>query len=200
MLVTLGADDVDFSPIVRDCVENELAHSFTGEPLRCTAANPGPTIAADLNANLPALGPHLVALAQAIRARGRAAGRVPAVVFTLYHDPFPTDAPRCPDVALLDPTQIAYLRPLLAALNTTVCAALAHQPGVAVADTTRAMVGPHGQDHRWCSADPWAYGVSIISLGHPASLLSAAPFHPTPAGQARFAALVTPVAQRALGR
>lgn len=200
VLVTLGADDVDFSPVVRDCVENELAHRITGESLRCTAGNPGPTIAADLNTNLPALGPHLVALSQAIRARGRAAGRVPAVVFTLYHDPFPTGAQRCPDVALLDPTQVAYLRSLLGALNATVRASLASQPGVALADTSRAMVGPDGKDHRWCSADPWAYGLSIISVSNPASLLSAAPFHPTPAGQARFAALVTPVAQRALGR
>jgi lysophospholipase L1-like esterase len=200
VLITLGADDVEFSPVVRDCVENELAHGFGVESLRCTAANPGPTITADITANLPALGPHLVALARAIRDRGHAAGRVPAVVFTLYHDPFPAGAQRCPDVALLDPAQVAYLRSLLGTLNASIRSALAHQPGVAVADTSHAMTGPDGHDHRWCSADPWAYGLSIISLSDPSSLLSSAPFHPTPAGQARFAALVTPVARKALGR
>jgi lysophospholipase L1-like esterase len=200
VLVTLGADDVQFSPVVRDCVENELAHSLGVESLRCVPANPGPTITADVAANLPALGPHLVALAQAIRARGRAAGRVPAVVYTLYHDPFPPGATRCPDVARLDPAQVAYLRSLLATLNGAIRAALARQAGVAVADTSRAMVGPDGRTHRWCSADPWAYGLSIITLANPASVLSQAPFHPSPAGQARFAALVTPVARRALGR
>jgi len=103
VLVTLGADDVEFSPVVRDCAENGLAHRLGVEPLRCTAANPGSTITADVMSNLPELGPHLVALAQAVRARGRGAGRVPAVVFTLYHSPFPTGARRCPDVTLLDP-------------------------------------------------------------------------------------------------
>src|SRR5262249_9735530 len=121
-------------------------------------------------------------------------------VFTLYHDPFPAGAQRCPDVALLDPAQVAYLRSLLATLNGTIRSVLARQPGVVVADTSRAMIGPDGRSHRWCSADPWTYGLSIIPATGPASVLSAAPFHPTPAGQARFAALVTPVAQAALGR
>ncbi len=200
VLVTLGADDLGFSPVVRDCAENEFAHRFGFEPLHCTAADPGPTIATELTANEPMLGPHLVALARAIRARGRAAGRVPAVVFTLYHDPFPAGAQRCPDVALLDPAQVAYLRSLLGTLNATIRSALTRQPGVALADTSRAMTGPDGRDHRWCSADPWAYGLSIITVSDPASVLSEAPFHPTGAGQAWFAALVTPVARKALGR
>ena len=200
VLVTLGADDVHFAPIVRDCVENELAHSVTGEPLRCTAANPGPTIAADVTANLPAVGPHLDALVTAVRARGQAAGRVPKVVVTLYHDPFPSGSTRCPDVALLDPAQAAYLRALVPRLNATIRAALTGRAGVAVADTSAAMKGADGRDHRWCSAAPWAYGLSIFRARDPASVLSQAPFHPTPEGQRRFAALVAPVVRRALGR
>jgi hypothetical protein len=62
------------------------------------------------------------------------------------------------------------------------------------------MIGANGQNHRWCSPQPWAYGLSIFTLADPASLTSQAPFHPTPDGQRRYAALVTPVARRILGR
>jgi lysophospholipase L1-like esterase len=200
VLVTLGADDVRFAPVVTDCVENAFAARFGVEGLRCTAANPGPTIAADVTANLPAVGPHLDALVTAVRARGQAAGRVPKVVVTLYHDPFPAGPTRCPDVALLDPAQAAYLRALVPRLNATIRAALTGRAGVAVADTSAAMKGADGRDHRWCSAAPWAYGLSIFRARDPASVLSQAPFHPTPDGQRRFAALVAPVVRRVLGR
>jgi hypothetical protein len=200
VLITLGADDVERSPVVRDCVENAFARSFGGESRGCTAANRGPTVAADVTAPEPALGPHLVVLAQAVRARGRAAGGVPAVALTLYHEPFAGGTHRCPDVALLDPAQVTHPRSLLAVLNRAIPSVLVGQPGVAVADPSRALVWPDGRSHRWCSSDPWASALSIFSATDPASLLSAAPFHPTVAGQARFAALVTPVVRRVLRR
>lgn len=201
VLVTLGADDVHFSPVVRDCVANAVEHAAGLEALRCTSQNPGPMIASEFQTGLPTLARDLTTLAQEIRARGQADGHVPKVVFTTYHDPFPLGNQRCPDVALLDPTQVSYLSTVVPALNATIKGTVQglHLPGVALADTSTAMVGPKGQNHRWCSAQPWAYGLSVIRLTDPSSLLSQAPFHPTPQGQGRYAALVLPVARKVLG-
>jgi hypothetical protein len=60
---------------------------------------------------------------------------------------------------------------------------------VSVADVANAYV-PNRQDHRWCSKDPWAYGLSILHVYEPSSFDSQAPFHPTPEGQASIAAIV----------
>ncbi|HSO95106.1 MAG TPA: hypothetical protein VLV81_03605 [Acidimicrobiia bacterium] len=201
VLITLGADDLDFTHVVTDCVTNAVAHSINLEALRCTATNPGPTITTDFTANLPVLGPHYHALIDAIQARGRAAHRIPKIVFTTYHDPLPLGSITCPDVALLDPTQVAYLRTLVPTLDTTIRTTITglHAHGVAVADTSKAMLAANGTNHRWCSPQPWAYGFSIFTVTDPASLTSQAPFHPTPDGQRRYAALVTPVARTVLG-
>jgi lysophospholipase L1-like esterase len=200
VLITLGADDLQFTHVVQDCVTNAVAHTVGLEALRCTATNPGPTITTDFTANLAGLVPHYQTLVNAIRARGRAAGRVPKIVFTTYHDPLPTGSATCPDVALLDPTQISYLRTLVPALNTTIRTTIngLHTPGVAVADTSKAMLAANGTNHRWCSPQPWAYGLSIFTVTDPRSLTSQAPFHPTPDGQRRYAALVTPAARAVL--
>jgi lysophospholipase L1-like esterase len=201
VLITLGADDLQFTHVVQDCVTNALAHTVGLEALRCTATNPGPTITTDFTANLAGLVPHYQTLVNAIRARGRAAGRVPKIVFTTYHDPLPTGSATCPDVAPLDPTQISYLHTLVPALNTTIRTTIngLHTPGVAVADTSKAMLAANGTNHRWCSPHPWAYGLSIFTVTDPLSLTSQAPFHPTPDGQRRYAALVTPVVRTVLG-
>ena len=50
--------------------------------------------------------------------------------------------------------------------------------------------------HRWCDADPWAYGISIIT--HDFDINNQAPFHPTPAGQQVIASYVTPAVQELL--
>ena len=201
VLITLGADDLEFTHVVQDCVTNAIAHSLGAEALRCTTTNPGPTITTDFTANLAGLGPHYQALINAVQARGRAARRVPKIVFTTYHDPLPIGSITCPDVALLDPTQVAYLRTLVPSLDTTIRSTInrLHAPGVAVADTSKAMVAANGTNHRWCSPQPWAYGLSIFTVTDPRSLTSQAPFHPTPDGQRRYAALVTPVARTVLG-
>jgi hypothetical protein len=200
VLVTLGADDLQFHAVVEDCIKNAFARAVGLEALRCTASNPGPTITTDFQANLAALGQHDRDLVAAIQARGRAAGRVPKVVFTTYDDPLPTGSIRCPDVALLDPTQVAYLRVLVSTLDARIRTTVngLHAPGVAVANTSTATVGPNGSTHRWCSSQPWAYGLSIFTVTDPRSITSPAPFHPTPDGQRRYAALVTPVARQVL--
>ncbi len=194
VLVTLGADDVQFSPIVRACVINQLAHALDPSTnLQCTAANPGPTVQADALDHLPMLLTNLKTLARWINQRGAADHRVPKVVFTSYFDPFPTGSTSCPDTALLAPTQVSYLSSLLQQLNGDIVRTITglHLANVAVVDLSSAFDG-----HRWCSSDPWDYGLSIISLSNPFSLLSQAPFHPTPRGQQQIASRVTPVVNR----
>jgi lysophospholipase L1-like esterase len=194
VLVTLGADDVQFSPVVRACVINQLAHGLDPSTnLQCTAANPGPTVQADALDHLPMLLTNLKTLARWINQRGAADHRVPKVVFTSSFDPFPTGSTSCPDTALLAPTQVSYLSNLLQQLNGDIVRTITglHLANVGVADLSSAFDG-----HRWCSSDPWDYGLSIISLSNPSSLLSQAPFHPTPRGQQQIASRVTPVVNR----
>lgn len=194
VLVTLGADDVRFSPVVRACVTNHLAHAV--DPLiglQCTATDPGPTVHADALTQLPTLITNLKTLARWINQRGAADHHVPKVVFTNYFDPFPTGTTTCPDSALLAPAQVTYLSTLLQQLNSDIVRTITglHLANVGVADLSAAFDG-----HRWCSSDPWDYGLSIISLSNPSSLLSQAPFHPTPRGQQQIAKLVRPAVNR----
>jgi hypothetical protein len=118
---------------------------------------------------------------------------MPKVVFTSYFDPFPTGSTSCPDSALLAPTQVSYLSNLLQQLNGDIVRTITglHLANVGVVDLSSAFDG-----HRWCSSDPWDYGSSIISLSNPSSLLSQAPFHPTPRGQQQIASRVKPVINR----
>src|SRR6185437_9655281 len=44
--------------------------------------------------------------------------------------------------------------------------------------------------HTWCTADPWAYGLTVLTDDN---LDSKAPFHPTPTGQAVLASRMEPV-------
>jgi lysophospholipase L1-like esterase len=196
VLVTLGADDVTFSQIVKACVENALVRRLDDSvALQCTTADPGAAVENDFFGRLPALGRDYATLARWIVARGRADHLVPKVVFTTYYDPFPTGTTSCPDSELLDHAQITYLTARLTELNALIETTVhdLHDPGIGVVDLTDAFDG-----HRWCSPQPWVYGLSIFSLTHPTSLLSQAPFHPTPRGQARIARLVGPEADRLL--
>jgi lysophospholipase L1-like esterase len=194
VLVTLGADDVQFSPVVRACVTNQLAHALDPSiSLQCTAADPGPTVQADALTQLSPLIDNLKTLARWINQRGAADHHMPKVVFTNYFDPFPTGTTSCPDSALLAPVQVTYLSSLLEQLNGDIVRTITglHLANVGVVDLSSAFDG-----HRWCSSDPWDYGLSIISLSNPSSLLSQAPFHPTPRGQQQIASLVKPVVNR----
>jgi len=147
----------------------------------CTAANPGAYLQRTLLDRIPQVSAEAQALAREIRDRGRAAGRVPEVVFTTYFDPLP-DTPvafaQCPDGAALGAAQLDYMHGLVRNLNGGITGALADEPGTRVADP-----GPSFAGHRWCDADPWVYGTSILA----GDASSTAPFHPTPAGQRAIA-------------
>src|SRR5205823_6092414 len=87
----------------------------------------------------------------------------------------------CPDAAHLGAPQIAFLSSLLQLQLRTLQGAVGGMKGVAVADVTGVLAG-----HQWCSADPWAYGASVLAL----NLQSQAPVHPTAQGQHAVAQVV----------
>ena len=190
VLVTLGADDVHFASVVRACVVNKLANSVDHAiPLECTADNPGAMVQSDALSQLPILNGNLQTLAKWVNQRGAADHKIPKVVFTNYFDPFPTGSTSCPDSSLLATAQVEYLSTLLGQLNHRIEQTITglHLANVSVVNLSSAFDG-----HRWCSSDPWDYGLSIINPLDPASLLSQAPFHPTPRGQRQIASLVEP--------
>ncbi len=75
----------------------------------------------------------------------------------------------------LSPAEQSYLDGLQGVLQTTLDDAVDGMEGVTVADLAPAMDG-----HRWCSEDPWVYGLSVYWTAR--ALESQAPFHPTPVG------------------
>jgi len=218
VLVTAGANSVDFervfaycvlasrgfsdaeaariasAPTIADAVSNAISTAVTrvtGPAARatpgCTAANPGDYLQRTVLDRIPGVAAEAQALAREIRDRGRSAGRVPVVVFTTYFDPLPDTAlafTQCPDGAGLGAAQLEYMHGLLRDLNGALTDALPDVPGTHVADPGPAFAG-----HRWCDADPWVYGTSIL-VGDASST---APFHPTPAGQRAIAGAVLDV-------
>ena len=186
VLITLGADDVQFHSIVTSCVENSYEHYFHLADLACVRGNPGDTITDDF---LDVFSTKVVAsyktLVEWIQERAQANGvPVPKVVFTTYPDPLPPNGAKCPDTSYLYSRQVRYLASLVTQMNGTITETIKglDDPNVAVADVSDAYT-PQGQNHRWCSRDPWAYGLSIIHVTDPFSIESQAPFHPTPAGR-----------------
>ena len=226
VILTFGADDVNFVDIVTYCVlgfyhddlaalhqvMNQVEHKVERSDLLrnkikqryakkgtllsslqtdqalsdvCTAENPGDTIESLFWAliNDGTLTQHYVAMVNAIKARGKKAGKDVKIVFTTYHNPLPAadESMDCHDVLDLTRAEINYLNFLMDTLNNTIIEAVGGMDGVAVADISSVMDG-----HHWCSDDPWVYGLSILYLNHK----SQAPFHPTPAGQQAIADIV----------
>jgi lysophospholipase L1-like esterase len=182
VLVTFGADDLQFVRVVISCVRASLLR-----PDECVAGNPGSVVQHALLDALPTLTAHYRALASAIRERAAAHHhKAPSIVFTNYYDPLPapgadTSVFACPDAAGLSGAQIQFLRSLIDELDATITDALRGERGVEVADLHHLFDG-----HQWCSPDPWAYGPSVL-LDNPASQ---APFHPTAQGQRLIAARI----------
>jgi lysophospholipase L1-like esterase len=192
VLVTLGADDVDFGDIVEDCVKNAYSNWWNPKkyPRECVEENPGPSVQQHFVDVLPQVKKNYGTLVDWIEARAKENGvPVPKIVFTNYADPLPGDpSADCPDAHLLYADQLTYLDKLLGQMNQMITSTITGlgKDNVALADISKAYV-PGGTDHRWCSDDPWAYGLSIYSFSAPSSFSSLAPFHPTPAGQKSIA-------------
>jgi lysophospholipase L1-like esterase len=203
VVITFGADDVQFVDIVIACIKSALQDPANS--VECTAANPGPTIQADFWNYLSSLSASYGTIASNIEARGNAASpkRVPKIIFTNYMNPFPPSG-GCPDTWPMTNAQVAYLNTMMGDLNAriknTVTALAKADTNIGFADISGAIAG-----HTWCKKDPWDYGLSVITQGGQAasitnaSPLSQAPFHPTPAGQAAIADIVGPVVGGMLG-
>lgn len=203
VLVTLGADDVQFTAIVEDCIENAYAYYWDLEDERCIPSNPGATIQTDFFDFLPTLQANYGTLVEWIDARAKANGVAPPkIVFSNYANPLPPDGVKCNDTSWLYPEQVSYLSTLVGQMNArieqTITELATRYDNVGFVDFSGAYDGP--TSHRWCTDDPWAYGLSIYSFSDPWSFESQAPFHPTPAGQAHLASLVEPVVDQLFGR
>ncbi|MEO8741097.1 MAG: SGNH/GDSL hydrolase family protein [Casimicrobiaceae bacterium] len=219
VIVTFGADDVSFADIVTFCATgytdaNEVAalgqlanpsqqlrrnfarkfptaDAWQHRPPRalessyCTAANPG----APINSlfwdpiNSGQITGHYKDIVAAIQQRGTQAGKVPKIIFTTYHQPMPSpgQSDECLDLGDLERGEINYLISLENTLKSTLIAAVSGLNGVTIADMSNVVQG-----HEYCTGDPWAYGLSVLLLNDD----SLAPFHPTPAGQAAYAAVL----------
>jgi lysophospholipase L1-like esterase len=197
VLITLGADDLQFSAIVEDCIKNGYWHYFHIEDLRCVQTNPGDTIETDFFDFLPTLKENYGTLVKWIKERAKA-NNVPApkIVFTNYANPLPEDGAICNDTNYLYKEQLEYLYTLVEQANETIEDAITalDDPDVVLADISGAYV-VQGVSHIWCSDTPWAYGLSIYSMTSPSSFRSNAPFHPTPDGQQSIAEHVVPAIQ-----
>lgn len=183
VIVTLGADDLSFSAIVRFCLENALLTTW------CTINNPGPDIQDGFYApiNNGSYVENFRTLINWIQARGRDAGKIPRIVMTTYGNPLPPDNVTCPDTLLLRSENIAMLNELSAEQYRRQLEAWTNIPGVWIADLSQVFNG-----HTWCNGAltdeaPWAYGMSVV----PAHPRSSAPFHPTPRGQLAMADIIT---------
>ena len=221
VLVTAGANSVDFerafaycvlasrgladaeaaqiatAPTISDALSSamgtavgRLGDTSTRVTPGCTTTNPGAYLQRTVLDRMDEVTSNAAALARQIRARGREAGRTPQVVFTTYFDPLPDRAAsfaRCPDGAGLGAAQLAFMHQVVRDLNGALTDALAGVPGTRVADP-----GPAYAGHRWCDADPWVYGTSILV----SNASSTAPFHPTPAGQRAIADAVLDTVRR----
>jgi hypothetical protein len=201
VLVTLGADDLRFVDVVEACIENGYYYYFGIEDLECVPGNPGATIQTDYFDHLPTLRADYATLVDWVAARATANDVAePRVLFTNYANPLPADGAKCPDTSWLYPEQTTYLSSLVDDLNADILRTISGlgRANVGVADISAAYT-PQGVSHIWCSADPWAYGLSIYKISQPTSLWSLAPFHPTPAGQESLAAHVIPGVQTLFG-
>jgi len=112
---------------------------------------------------------------------------VPKVVFSTYADPLPADGTTCNDTFDLKAPQLQYLSTLLHQLDQLEVQTIQGlgNPNVEAMTNADAFAG-----HTWCTADPWAYGLTVLTDDN---LDSKAPFHPTPTGQAVLASRMEPV-------
>jgi hypothetical protein len=169
---------------VRAVADNLGGSSDGSDRPACSETNPGAFLGQTVLDRIDSVAAGARALANSIRARGRASGRVPEIVFTRYPDPLPSTTAAltsCPDAVGLGTAQLTLMHAVLDRLNHALEDGVAGLPGVRVVDPDPAYAA-----HRWCSNDPWTYGPSVLLQ----SAASSAPFHPTPAGQRAIAAAV----------
>ena len=126
VLVTVGADDLQFSAIVEACIENGYLYAGGIESLECVDGNPGATVQQDYFDQLPVMEANHRKLVSWIQARGAKAGHVPKILFTNYANPFPPAGGTCPDTKFLYDQQVQYLSGLVENVNDAI---VSNDPG-----------------------------------------------------------------------
>jgi lysophospholipase L1-like esterase len=166
--VTVGGNDAGFVPVVGSCVI---------EVAPCSSHD------AAVRASLAGLGDTLEAAYRRIRARAPGARLLVVGYPQVVADPANVDFATCPAVASplpglrIDAADATWLREKGAELSDVVRRA-AKAAGATYVDVAPAFAG-----HEACTADPWLTGVVLVDLK--------SSFHPTLAGQAELARLVT---------
>jgi hypothetical protein len=118
VIVTLGADDVDFSQIVEDCVKNGYKHYWHLASLQCVESNPGPSVKQHFLDEIPKVQKDYGTLVSWIEDRAQKNNRpVPKILFTNYANPLPNAQVECPDTSYFYDAQTEYLASLLAQMN-----------------------------------------------------------------------------------
>ena len=188
VFITSGANDVEFEYILLGCEGSVLF------PHIVDCKTGGKTEEKFLN-DLDEFETNYKRLIEQIKERGQAVGKVPKVVFTSYHDPFPdpeTESQQiegCWDLGVLsvDPDKITFLRSLLSVFNKRIEKVVSDYAN----DESISVVYVDIQDvlngHEWCTDDPWAYGLTALIWD---DFKCKAPFHPTPEGQKAIAQMV----------
>jgi lysophospholipase L1-like esterase len=199
VLISMGADDIRFADIITNCIASKVKYFTSGDhnDLTCIPTKPGAATKIDFWQNLAPVGFHLTELIREIEQRGIDGPNhvAPKIVVQDYYNPFPDPGASCPDNAMFDNEQIPYISSLVDTLDAKIARTV---NGIARTDKNVKFVELHDAyiNNRWCSSDPWAYGISIITSNLDVS--NQAPFHPTPTGQQVIASYVTPAVQQLL--
>ncbi len=196
VVITEGADEIEFADIVTACIESVLKH-LVGKQLECTSTNPGPTVQRDFLNTIKRMPGQYRAMVSTIERLGAKAGKVPRIVFTSYMDPLPpADLGTCHDTWVLEAEQLAYMNDMLDQLNRMIATTITgmHDPNVGFVDLSKSF-----EYHTWCTSDPWDYGLSILYNAYD-RINSLAPFHPTPYGQDVIASRVLPEVRAILAK
>ncbi len=166
--VTIGGNDVGFASVVGECV---------------VGAEPCSHLDAQVEASLAALEPTLEAAYRQIRARAPSARLLVVGYPQVVADPARVDLDTCPAVGTILPSRritaedARWLRAKGDRLSDVVSRA-ARAAGASYVDVSSDFAG-----HEACAPDPWLTGVVLTDLK--------SSFHPTAAGHAELARLVT---------
>ena len=143
VLITLGADDLQFASIVEDCIKNGYKYYWHLADLECVDQNPGQSVQTKYVDVLPTVEKSYATLVKWIQDRATANNAPqPKVVFTNYANPFPPNGAECNDTNWLYPEQLKYLSSLVDQINGIIMQTITglNDPNVAVADISGAYV------------------------------------------------------------
>ena len=205
VIVTIGANDVDFSGMLLSCI---ISAMFNPSDPECTATNVGSTINTDFwtPVNNGTIRQNWLDTVAWLRNQFGGPRRL-QIVFTSYYSPLERGTPNgaCKFDPYVDPihagdsvltaTQNSYLGSLMNTLKSQLVEAVGYTPSVSIVD-----IGSFVSGHTWCTQDPWAYGPGTQIAAGMSTPTNPSGVHPTPEGQQAIAGLVEPQVVQSLSR